>query len=282
MAIGACLCGAISYRIEGPFAPLWHCHCSRCRRHHGTAFASFVGAPREGFEWLTGRERLASYESPNGNKRRFCPDCGSVVGPDPEQTSDASVFVPAGNLDHCDATPLAHIYAGSKAAWYEIADKLTQFERLPPGYPDVDLATPLPPVAEGKVGGGCLCGAVRYEVTPPAIVMVNCHCSRCRRARGAAHATNLFVAADQLRFTSGEGRVHIYNLPGAERFGQNFCTDCGGKVPRLSPKIGRWVIPAGSLDGDPGLRPGLHIFVGSKASWDHIADALPQFEAAAP
>jgi hypothetical protein len=35
----------------------------------------------------------------------------------------------------------------------------------------------------------------------------------------------------------------------------------------------------GTLDDDPGVRPSLHLFVGSKAPWHDIADALPQHAA---
>jgi hypothetical protein len=280
MTIGSCLCGGIRYRAEGPFESMVHCHCSRCRRHHGTPYATFVGAPSAGFAWLAGSDRIATYTAPGGYPRFFCPDCGSVL-PSPDPHGDAT-FLPAGGLETCDATPVGHMYAGSKATWWTIADDLPRWDGPPPGYPPANVASPAAESRSGTIGGGCLCAAVRYEITPPAIVMVNCHCSRCRRARAAAHATNLFVGAEQLRITRGEDRMRIFNLPGAERFGQNFCADCGGKTPRLSPKIGRWVVPAGTLDGDPGIRPALHIFVGSKASWDTITDTLPQFEAAAP
>jgi hypothetical protein len=280
MANGSCLCGAIRYRAEGPFESMLHCHCSRCRRHHGSPYATFVGAASAGFAWLAGRERIATYTAASGMPRFYCPDCGAVV-PAPE-TQGATHWMPAGNLDACDARPAGHMYATSKATWWTISDDLARYDGPPPGYPDPNVPSPTPETSPGTIGGGCLCAAVRYEITPPPIVMVNCHCSRCRRARAAAHATNLFVGTDQLRITQGAERVRVFDLPGAERFGQNFCADCGGKAPRLSPKIGRWVVPAGTLDGDPGIRPGLHIFVGSKAAWDAIADGLPQFEAAAP
>jgi hypothetical protein len=112
--------------------------------------------------------------------------------------------------------------------------------------------------------------------------MVHCHCSRCRRARGAAHATNLFVLPDQLTWLSGEASVTVFDLPGAERFGVNFCPTCGGPVPRASAKIGRVVVPAGSLDGDPGIRPRYHIFAGSKAPWFELRDGLPAHQERAP
>ena len=50
MANGTCLCGQIRFRLDGPFQMMMHCHCSRCRKHHGSAFATFVGAPARGFE----------------------------------------------------------------------------------------------------------------------------------------------------------------------------------------------------------------------------------------
>ena len=131
------------------------------------------------------------------------------------------------------------------------------------------------------IGGSCLCDAIRFEADGDPLVMVNCHCSRCRRGRSAAHASNVFVEFDQFRWTRGEQHVKVFDLPGAERFGTNFCEICGSDVPRHSPKIGRVNIPGGCLDTDPRIRPGYHIFVGSKAPWYDITDSLPQFETVA-
>jgi hypothetical protein len=36
-------------------------------------------------------------------------------------------------------------------------------------------------------------------------------------------------------------------------------------------------IPAGTLDGDPGIRPQGHVFVEFKAPWFDITDSLPRF-----
>ena len=53
MTEGGCLCGALRYEIDGPFVDMLHCHCSMCRKHHGTPFATWVAAPSSGFRWLT-------------------------------------------------------------------------------------------------------------------------------------------------------------------------------------------------------------------------------------
>src|SRR5262249_17377669 len=110
----------------------------------------------------------------------------------------------------------------------------------------------------------------------------NCHCSRCRRARGAAHATNAFFRREQLTWISGEEDVRSYKLPDAVRFGQDFCRHCGSPVPRVVATTGYVVLPSGGRDTAPGMPINSHIFVGSKAPWHEITDDLPQWETLPP
>jgi hypothetical protein len=114
-------------------------------------------------------------------------------------------------------------------------------------------------------------------LTEPAQLARYCHCSRCRKARSAAFASNLFVSDAGVRFTRGEELVASYKIPEALRFTQCFCRRCGGKLPRVDPDRKLAVVPMGALDDDPGIRPSAHIFVGSKAAWDELADTLPQY-----
>ena len=95
MVKSRCLCGAVRWTADGPLQFMSHCHCSRCRKAHGTPFATYVAAPSAGFS-LTGAEHLARYESSPGFFRTFCPNCGSVVPGDP---FGPLMFVPAGCLD---------------------------------------------------------------------------------------------------------------------------------------------------------------------------------------
>jgi hypothetical protein len=247
-----------------------------CRKTHGTAFATAAGFPASDFRFLSGETGIRRYESSPGNARCFCGRCGSSV---PGAPFDGTVFVAIGNVEgDPGGRPMAHIFVGSKAPWYDIPDELPRFDAYPPGYPQPDLF-PSPPRggADGRVGGSCLCGAVAYDFEKPVGAWHNCHCSRCRRARGAAHASNIFLTAAQFRWMRGADQIDSFKLPEAERFTQSFCRTCGGKTPRIDAKLNFAAIPAGSLDDDPGTRPERHIYVGSKAPWFEITGDLPRF-----
>ncbi|AKV01607.1 Gfa-like protein [Labilithrix luteola] len=127
------------------------------------------------------------------------------------------------------------------------------------------------------VQGSCLCGDVAFEITGPALRAVHCHCVRCRKARGSATAANLVVGIDGLRFTRGTELLTSYKVPDAKYFTHTFCKACGSSMPRVDEARGIVVIPMGSLDDDPGVRPMGHIFVDSKAPWHEIHDDLPRF-----
>jgi hypothetical protein len=126
------------------------------------------------------------------------------------------------------------------------------------------------------LGGSCLCGAVRYELTEAPVWAHACHCSRCRKTSGSAYAPNLFVPLAALRWVRGEGELRRFRPPDAERFTHVFCGRCGSTLPFENPARGLAGVPMGTLDVDPGYALRAHIFVGSKAPWDTIADELPK------
>jgi hypothetical protein len=126
------------------------------------------------------------------------------------------------------------------------------------------------------VTGSCLCGGVRYEIDGPFGKVVNCHCSMCRKATGAAFRTRAAVPSRSFHWLSGRDLISEYrSSPGETR---TFCRICGATLAtffRDNPdEIG---LPLGTLDDDPEVRPSAHVFVGSKAPWFEITDGLPQF-----
>ena len=130
---------------------------------------------------------------------------------------------------------------------------------------------------ETKMTGGCLCGAVRYEVSGNPRRFYHCHCSRCRKSSGTGHATNLFLTEANLVFTQGESLVKKYKIPEAERFARQFCRECGSPVARLVPELNAVVIPAGSLDSEPPIRPQARIFWDSRADWSCNDEPLARY-----
>jgi hypothetical protein len=254
-----------------------------CRKHHGTAFGTFLTAPIDQFKWTSGEANVAIYESSPGGSRAFCKVCGSVApAAAPEH---GIVFIPAGNLDgELGMTPQMHIFVGSKAPWYPLTDGLPAHDAFPPEFGDAKPVErrPLPPAQPGVVRGGCLCGDVAFEIRSKPIRMQSCHCSRCRRGRSAAHATNIFYPLAGFSWIRGESQVADFKVPDAQYFAVAFCRRCGSEVARPSTERQLVVVPAGSLDDDPGVRVSRHVFVGSKASWFEITDDLPQFAEAPP
>lgn len=133
-----------------------------------------------------------------------------------------------------------------------------------------------------RLEGGCLCGKIRYEVTGPFLRAGHCHCSRCRKHSGAAVCTQGRVRREDFHLLFGEESLRVYR-PGEGAAVKAFCGACGSSLfGGTWPEGPEVSIRLGSVDGDPGIRPQYHTFVGSRAVWDEIADDLPQYAGALP
>jgi hypothetical protein len=127
------------------------------------------------------------------------------------------------------------------------------------------------------IRGSCLCNAVRFEVAEPFEEMHHCHCSRCRKAHGAAFSTFARARKASLHFLDGAEKVRDFRS--SPRVVRSFCDECGSSLFfQFDPLPDAIWVAVGSLDEDPGMRPEAHIFVASKAPWHTITDELPQFE----
>lgn len=124
--------------------------------------------------------------------------------------------------------------------------------------------------------GGCLCGAVAYEVPDDFGAAFYCHCSRCRRATGSAFKPMASIGTGRLRVTAGEDCLLVYGKTTETHDVR--CRACGTLLWSVIPENGNTHVAMGSLIDPPTIRPSFHIFVGSKAPWYEIADDLPQFD----
>lgn len=131
------------------------------------------------------------------------------------------------------------------------------------------------------VHGSCLCGTVRYEVSPPFDKFLYCHCSRCRKATGTAHAANVVVKPEAFRWEAGEDNVVRYDLSSARSFATAFCKTCGSPMPHLTRSGLRVIVPAGTFDEALGAKPDIHAYWGSRADWYEGDPDLAKVEEAA-
>ena len=124
--------------------------------------------------------------------------------------------------------------------------------------------------------GGCLCGAVRFEIHGGIRHIVYCHCSQCRKAQGSAFAANGIVDSAQFVLVRGEDKLTDYeSTPGQFKY---FCQVCGSPILSKRPAVPEQVrVRLGTIESDIEERPQAHIFVTSKANWETICDELPQY-----
>lgn len=119
---------------------------------------------------------------------------------------------------------------------------------------------------------------MRYQIREPFSKFAHCHCARCRKATGAAHASNIYLSPAQLTWIDGETFIARFDVPSAVSFSRWFCRQCGSAVPRLSRSGRTVVVPAGSLDDDPRVKPTARLFCSSEASWVCGADDVPRYD----
>lgn len=127
------------------------------------------------------------------------------------------------------------------------------------------VALPLP--------GGCACGALRYALSAPPLMIYNCHCANCQKITGSAFTVAATVFENALAFTKGAPRRVTWKADsGNERFGL-FCGDCGsrianGQVPKEgAPSIGMLSLRAGTFDDTSWVEPVGDIWTKSAQGW---------------
>lgn len=271
---GRCLCGSVTWQVTAEPLSASNCHCGMCRKVHGAAFGTYWTVAHADLRFTGGTDAIVLYRASASEfmGRAFCGTCGSVVPHGDEEAWS----VPAGGHENGPA-PASEIFVASRAPWFTLTSDLPRHDAYPPasGLPSVERPVPAPRY-DGKVGGSCLCGTVAYEVTAHFRFARNCHCSRCRRGRAAAHASNAFAGFEDVVFLRGADNLASFKLPDARFFTQTFCRTCGSLMPRLDADRHVAVVPMGGLDDDPGIAPQDHIFVGSKAGWHEITDDLPR------
>jgi hypothetical protein len=126
-----------------------------------------------------------------------------------------------------------------------------------------------------QVGGGCLCGAVRFTIAVPTLFCGHCHCNMCRRNHGAPYVTWFAVMRSQLSVDSGKDELTRYES--SEHGSRSFCRRCGSALFCESTRHPDVVdIPLANMDGPIDRLPEMHIYFDDRAAWTVIGDDLPR------
>ena len=124
---GSCLCGDIRFEITGEIKNIVYCHCSKCRKAQGSAFATNGNLEEKNFKIISGKGNLTEYESDQGQYKYFCKKCGSPII-SKNNSHPGTVRVRLGTIEtEIKEKPEAHIFVSSKANWEEINDDLPQY-----------------------------------------------------------------------------------------------------------------------------------------------------------
>jgi hypothetical protein len=122
--------------------------------------------------------------------------------------------------------------------------------------------------------GGCLCGAVRYEVRGDGFHATLCHCSSCRRATGAPAVAWVSFPAGALRFTRGTPR-RFRSSAAVER---SFCAGCGTPLTYQHDSLPDEIdVTTCSLDDPAAFPPADHTWTSERVGWHAAAHELPAF-----
>jgi hypothetical protein len=129
----------------------------------------------------------------------------------------------------------------------------------------------LPPSPSSPLQGGCLCGAVRFEITAPFISAGYCHCTHCQRRTGTGASANGRVPQNGFRLLHGEEQLRAFKAPtGVPKL---FCASCGSALFSGDPSSDQEVaVRLGTLDRDPAIRPEYRQFADSAVSWEALPD----------
>ena len=132
------------------------------------------------------------------------------------------------------------------------------------------------------LSGGCLCGAIRYQILGAPLFVGQCYCKDCQKATGTGHSTVIGVPETQLRIV-GAPAVYASRGESGGQVHRHFCPVCAGRLYTAADSTGPIrMVQAGSLDDPNAVTPTVAIYVKDALTWDRIDPGLAQFERLPP
>lgn len=134
-----------------------------------------------------------------------------------------------------------------------------------------------------KLTGGCLCGAIRYEVNGDPVRVANCHCDDCRKATGSSFATNAFFKEDDITVLQGEPKSFQHTADSGNTMTKQFCGDCGSQLFGMgSGRPGIKNIKVGTIDDASSIRPQVNVFASKALPFTILSEDTENHERGLP
>ena len=129
--------------------------------------------------------------------------------------------------------------------------------------------------------GSCACGAIAYRISKRPLVVLNCHCTLCRKINGSAFSTYASVLESSFTITRGEDQLERFAISASGA--KHFCSRCGTPLFNLNQRYpGLCIIHYGSLDKPEAMHPTTNIYYGNKCPWVSTLDQLKSYPEAIP
>ena len=132
MMNGSCLCKTVTYQVTEFATPIIHCSCKTCRKAHSAAFNTAAGVKPENFTWMSGEDKLSSFESSPGKKRYFCSVCGSQLLSVKEGTPMHILRVASLDDDPLQK-PSFRIWKSHEVSWLDYQADIPEYSEWQPG-----------------------------------------------------------------------------------------------------------------------------------------------------
>lgn len=127
------------------------------------------------------------------------------------------------------------------------------------------------------IKGSCLCGSIAFEAEEAPGMVFNCHCTRCRKAHGAAFATQIVAKIETLKFLNGRDLLSEYKAPHTIRA---FCSSCGSRLMNYGKGNFKYLsIAVAAVDGRPELKPIGDCFVPEKLEFIQLDEFTAHYTA---
>ncbi len=129
-----------------------------------------------------------------------------------------------------------------------------------------------------SVTGGCLCGAVKYELEEAPSMMGVCHCKNCQRQAGSAFSTLAGVPKDQFSFVSGEPKLYLDgDTKSGNQVERYFCGNCGSPIySAIDSQPDTLFLKTGTMDDTTSFAPQFHVWCDTRQNWVDLPDDVPQ------